>query len=120
MAIEKSFFSQYGWEVPDAYYKIDGWRIMNEEENSYEFAVGVYRNVQARNDNKEPITTNLMRVIIDRGTFDVLELWVNVSVRTSGNIVFNVQPQDQEILPYPQILVHCYDLNRCEPNEHFS
>ena len=62
MAIEKSFFSQYGWEVPDAYYKIDGWRIINEEENSYEFAVGVYRNAQARNDNKEPITTNLMRV----------------------------------------------------------
>ena len=70
MAIEKSFFSQYGWEVPDEYYKIDGWRIINEEKNSYEFAVGVYRNAQARNDNKEPITTNLMRVVIDRGAFD--------------------------------------------------
>ena len=70
MAIEKSFFSQYGWEVPDAYYKIDGWSLINEEENSYDFAIGVYRNAQARNENKEPITTNLMRMIIDRNTFD--------------------------------------------------
>ena len=70
MAIEKSFFSQYGWEVPDAYYKIDGWSLIDEEENSYDFAVGVYRNAQARNDNKEPITTNLMRVNIDTNTFD--------------------------------------------------
>ena len=70
MAIEKSFFSQYGWEVPDAYYKIDGWSLIDEKENSYDFAVGVYRNAQARNDNKEPITTNLMRVNIDTNTFD--------------------------------------------------
>ena len=36
---------------------------------------------------------------IDRGTFDVLELWVNVSIRTSGNIVFNLGPHNQDILP---------------------
>ena len=70
MAIKKSYFSQYGWEVPDAYYKIDGWSLIDEEENSYDFAVGVYRNAQARNDDKEPITTNLMRVIIDKDIFD--------------------------------------------------
>ena len=28
---------------------------------------------------------------LDRGTYDVLELWVNVSVKSSGNIIFNVE-----------------------------
>ena len=36
---------------------------------------------------------------IDRGTFDVLELWVNVSIRSSGNIIFNVGETKQDILP---------------------
>ncbi|HIH80752.1 MAG TPA: hypothetical protein HA303_05985 [Candidatus Thalassarchaeaceae archaeon] len=36
---------------------------------------------------------------IDRGTFDVLELWVNVSIRTSGNIVFNLGDTTQHVLP---------------------
>ena len=36
---------------------------------------------------------------IDRGTFDVLELWVNVSIRTSGNIKFDVGSTDQNVLP---------------------
>ena len=36
---------------------------------------------------------------IDRGTFDVLELWVNVSIRTSGNIKFDVGSTNQNVLP---------------------
>ena len=36
---------------------------------------------------------------IDRGTFDVLELWVNVSIRSSGNIVFNLGDTTQHVLP---------------------
>ena len=36
---------------------------------------------------------------IDRGTFDVLELWVNVSIRSSGNIVFNMGDTTQYVLP---------------------
>ena len=36
---------------------------------------------------------------IDRGTFDVLELWINVSTRTTGNIVFSVGETTQYVLP---------------------
>ena len=36
---------------------------------------------------------------IDRGTFDVLELWINVSTRTTGNIVFSVGDTTQYVLP---------------------
>ncbi|SUZ82348.1 uncharacterized protein METZ01_LOCUS35202 [marine metagenome] len=36
---------------------------------------------------------------IDRGTFDVLELWINVSIRTTGNIVFQIGDTKQYVLP---------------------
>ena len=36
---------------------------------------------------------------IDRGTFDVLELWINVSIRTTGNIVFEIGSTKQYVLP---------------------
>jgi uncharacterized membrane protein len=36
---------------------------------------------------------------IDRGTFDVLELWVNVSIKSTGNIVFNLGDTTQYVLP---------------------
>ena len=36
---------------------------------------------------------------IDRGTFDVLELWVNVSIRSSGNIIFNLGDTNEHVLP---------------------
>ena len=36
---------------------------------------------------------------IDRGTFDVLELWINVSIRTTGNIVFQIGDTMQYVLP---------------------
>ena len=36
---------------------------------------------------------------VDRGTFDILELWVNVSVRTTGNIVFQLGETTQHVLP---------------------
>ena len=36
---------------------------------------------------------------IDRGTFDVLELWINVSIRTTGNIVFDIGETKMYVLP---------------------
>ena len=36
---------------------------------------------------------------VDRGTFDVLELWINVSIRTTGNIVFNIGDTKLYVLP---------------------
>ena len=36
---------------------------------------------------------------IDRGTFDVLELWINVSIRTTGNIVFEIGDTKLYVLP---------------------
>lgn len=34
---------------------------------------------------------------IDRGTFDVLELWINVSIRTTGNIVFDIGETKKDV-----------------------
>ena len=36
---------------------------------------------------------------VEKGTFDVLELWVNVSIRSIGNIVFEICDQNENILP---------------------
>ena len=42
--------------------------------------------------------------IIEKGTYDVLELWVNVSVKTKDNIVFSIFKQSAQINPG-----ECYD-----------
>jgi len=36
---------------------------------------------------------------VDQGTFDVLELWINVSIKSTGNIVFKTGAQTQYVLP---------------------
>ena len=36
---------------------------------------------------------------LEKGTFDVLELWVNVSIRSIGNIVFEIYDTSEIILP---------------------
>ena len=36
---------------------------------------------------------------IDQGTFDVLELWINVSIKSTGNIVFQMGDTTQYVLP---------------------
>ena len=36
---------------------------------------------------------------IEKGTFDVLELWINVSIRSIGNIVFEIYDTSEMILP---------------------
>ena len=38
---------------------------------------------------------------IEKGTFDVLELWINVSIRSIGNIVFEIYDTSEMILPSP-------------------
>jgi len=36
---------------------------------------------------------------VDKGTFDILELWVNVSIKSTGNIVFNLGDTTKHVLP---------------------
>ncbi len=36
---------------------------------------------------------------IDKGTYDVLELWVNVSIRSTGNIVFEIYDTSEYVMP---------------------
>ena len=36
---------------------------------------------------------------LEKGTFDVLELWINVSIRSIGNIVFEIYDTSEIILP---------------------
>jgi len=36
---------------------------------------------------------------IEQGTFDVLELWINVSIKSTGNIVFKTHERTLEVLP---------------------
>jgi uncharacterized membrane protein len=36
---------------------------------------------------------------VDKGTYDILELWVNVSIRSTGNIVFNIYDTSEYVMP---------------------
>jgi len=36
---------------------------------------------------------------MSRGTYDVLELWINVSIRSTGNIVFEVYDATEDVIP---------------------
>ena len=36
---------------------------------------------------------------VEKGTYDVLELWINVSIRSSGNIEFEIFDTTEEVLP---------------------
>ncbi|MEC7142169.1 MAG: hypothetical protein VXW30_01135 [Candidatus Thermoplasmatota archaeon] len=36
---------------------------------------------------------------VEKGTYDVLELWINVSIRSSGNIEFEIFDRTEEVLP---------------------
>jgi len=38
---------------------------------------------------------------VEKGTYDVLELWINVSIRSIGNIVFEIYDTSEMILPSP-------------------
>ncbi len=38
---------------------------------------------------------------IEKGTYDVLELWINVSIRSIGNIVFEIFDTSEMVLPSP-------------------
>ena len=70
MAIEKSYFSTYGWEISDAYYKI-GEDFFQLDNNLYEADIFIYRNEQKRNDNENDyLRHNKMKFTIDRSSFD--------------------------------------------------
>ena len=73
MAIEKSFFSQYGWEVPDAYYKVadEFHKIADHDcplddkgnpKNMWTFSVDIFRNKAARDLGNAPLSSNVMKV----------------------------------------------------------
>ena len=49
---------------------------------------------------------------VEKGTYDVLELGVFVSIRSSNNIVFNISDQFAEVTPKP------YAQNSLDPNCH--
>ena len=36
---------------------------------------------------------------LDKGTYDVLELWVNVSIRSTGNIIFDIYRTSEVVHP---------------------
>jgi len=74
VAIEKNYFSTYGWEVDDAYYKIkDDYIKSNEDEDdhNYQFTFEVFRNKAARDRDEKPLSANYnMRLVIDPTKFD--------------------------------------------------
>ena len=49
---------------------------------------------------------------VEKGTYDILELGVFVSIRSSNNIVFNITDQEAMVTPKP------YALNALDPNCH--
>ena len=86
-----------------------GWGIIFPTSLSLDPGQSVTRNLQVSvPTSQEPGTfviylkgwsTGEPVLSIDRGTFDVLELWINVSVKTTGNIVFNLGDTTEHVLP---------------------
>ena len=73
MAIEKNYLSTYGWEVPDAYYKLDDSyhklpldQTPKNDDDSYKnywvFTVNVYRNKASRDLSQDPLAQNVMKI----------------------------------------------------------
>ena len=73
MAIEKNYLSTYGWEVPDAYYKLDDSyhklpldQTPKNDDDSYKnywvFTVNVYRNRASRDLSQDPLAQNVMKI----------------------------------------------------------
>jgi hypothetical protein len=83
MAIQKSYFSTYGWEIATAYYKIEKCnRIDNND--LYEFVVYVYNNESARQKNPDrPLATNRFKKTIDTSLFDD-NLSEEENIKTAG------------------------------------
>ena len=85
MAIEKNYFSTYGWEVDDAYYKIkDDYIKSNEDEDdhNYQFTFEVFRNKAARDLGNAPLSSNVMKVEVLKSVSDK---WINSQTKTNRN-----------------------------------
>ena len=75
MAIEKNYYSTYGWEVNDAYYKIrDDYFKLNPDDNDdkmYQSCFEVFRNKAARDNGDNPLSANFRMILeIDKSSFD--------------------------------------------------
>ena len=63
MAIEKNYLSTYGWEVPDAYYKVESYHKL-EDTDQWVFTVNVHRNKATRDAGQDPLASNTMKVTV--------------------------------------------------------
>ena len=75
MAIEKNYYSTYGWEVPDAYYKVrdDYFKVEpdNDDDKRYQYCFEVFRNKEARDRGDTPLSANFRMILeIDKSSFD--------------------------------------------------
>ena len=93
MAIEKNYLSTYGWEVPDAYYKVadEFHKIADHDcplddegnpKNMWTFSVDIFRNKAARDLGNAPLSSNVMKVEVLKSVSDK---WINSQAKTNRN-----------------------------------
>ena len=74
MAIEKNYFSTYGWEIDDAYYKIrDDYTKedeLNDDSKTYNYVFEVFRNKDSRDAGQDPISSSRFTIEVDKSKFD--------------------------------------------------
>lgn len=71
MAIEKDYLTTYGWTAKNAYFKIDQFKIKDENAGLYEMTFFIYMNRQNRDDYPDrPLVRNRIIVRINREIFD--------------------------------------------------
>ena len=86
-----------------------GWQVIFPLDVSLDPGQSVTKNLEVQVPTKQDPNTFVLYLkgwstgepVLDmnRGTYDVLELWVNVSIRSTGNIVFEIYDRTEDIKP---------------------
>ncbi|PXY77031.1 MAG: hypothetical protein CXX80_01855, partial [Methanobacteriota archaeon] len=104
-----SFYDPNSLEGQAEWYLPFGWQVSFPLEVSLDPGQSVTKNLEVTIPISEDPGTNVIYLKgwsqgepfldINRGTYDVLELWINVSIRSTGNIVFTIFDTTEYILP---------------------
>ena len=91
MAIEKNYLSTYGWEIPDAYYKVESYNKL-EGTNEWVFTVKVHRNKATRDAGQDALASNTMKIPVsnDVDTSEVTTIKSLCSLASSRAAIPNV------------------------------
>ena len=104
-----SFYDPNSLEGQAEWYLPFGWQVDFPLEVSLDPGQSVTKNLEVTIPISEDPGTNVIYLKgwsqgepyldVSRGTYDVLELWINVSIRSTGNIVFTIFDTTEYVLP---------------------